>query len=37
VLGGAFVLMAYIPLSHGLILLGVDVPHLPVPYYQPLA
>jgi sulfite exporter TauE/SafE len=36
-LGAAFLLLGYIPLSHGLVLLGVDVPHLDVPYYQPLA
>ncbi|SEO59106.1 hypothetical protein SAMN05216388_101518 [Halorientalis persicus] len=36
-LGGAFILLGYIPLSHGLMLLGVGVPMLPVPFYQPLA
>ena len=36
-LGGAFVLLGYIPLSHGLALLGVGVPMVPVPFYQPLA
>ena len=36
-LGAAFVVLAYIPLSHGLMLLGVSVPHLPLPFYQPLA
>lgn len=36
-LGVAFLLLGYIPLSHGLMLLGVHVPHLPLPYYQPLA
>ena len=30
-------MLGYIPLSHGLMLLGVHVPHLPLPYYQPLA
>jgi sulfite exporter TauE/SafE len=35
-LGAAFLLLGYIPLSHGLILLGFDIPHLDVPYYQPL-
>jgi sulfite exporter TauE/SafE len=35
-LGVAFLLLGYIPLSHGLMLLGFDVPHLNVPYYQPL-
>lgn len=36
-LGAAFVLLAYVPLSHGLVLLGIQVPHLDIPYYQPLA
>lgn len=36
-LGVVFLLLGYIPLSHGLMLLGFDVPHLNVPYYQPLA
>jgi sulfite exporter TauE/SafE len=36
-LGAAFLLLGYIPLSHGLVLLGIDVPHVPLPYYQPLA
>jgi uncharacterized membrane protein len=36
-LGVAFVLLAYISLSHGLVLLGVPVPHAPVPDYQPIA
>jgi sulfite exporter TauE/SafE len=35
-LGVAFVLLAWIPLSHGLMLFGLDVPHLPIPIYQPL-
>ncbi len=35
-LGAAFLLLGYIPLSHGLVLLGIDVPHVPLPYYQPL-
>ncbi|MFB6179251.1 MAG: sulfite exporter TauE/SafE family protein [Halorientalis sp.] len=35
-LGAAFLLLGYIPLSHGLILLGIHVPHVPVPFYQPL-
>lgn len=35
-LGAAFLLLGYVPLSHGLVLLGVDVPHVPLPYYQPL-
>jgi hypothetical protein len=36
-LGVAFCALGYIPLSHGLALLGVSVPHLHIPYYQPLA
>lgn len=36
-LGATFLLLGYIPLSHGLMLLGFDVPHLDVPFYQPLA
>jgi sulfite exporter TauE/SafE len=37
VLGGVFVLLAAIPLTHGLSLLGVDfLPHLNIPVYQPL-
>ncbi|KAB1188998.1 MULTISPECIES: sulfite exporter TauE/SafE family protein [Haloferax] len=35
-LGAAFLVLGYIPLSHGLMLLGVSVPHLHVPFYQPL-
>jgi hypothetical protein len=36
VLGVAFVAMGYVPLSHGLMLLGVDVPGVRIPVYQPL-
>ena len=36
VLGVAFLALGYLPLSHGLMLLGVDVPHVHVPIYQPL-
>ncbi|MFB6141718.1 MAG: sulfite exporter TauE/SafE family protein [Halorientalis sp.] len=35
-LGVAFLALGYIPLSMGLALLGVDVPRVPVPVYQPL-
>lgn len=35
-LGFAFCVLGYIPLSHGLALLGVPVPHIDLPYYQPL-
>jgi sulfite exporter TauE/SafE len=36
VLGVAFLLLGYLPLSHGLMLLGLDLPHPVVPIYQPL-
>jgi len=36
VLGVAFLVLGYLPLSHGLMLVGVDVPRIPVPVYQPL-
>ena len=37
ILGGAFIILGYIPLQHGLMLLGiVDLPHPPIPYYDPL-
>jgi len=35
-LRATFLLLGYIPLSHGLLLLGFDVPTLEVPFYQPL-
>jgi sulfite exporter TauE/SafE len=35
-LGAAFILLGYIPLSHGLMLYGVHLPHPPLPFYQPL-
>jgi sulfite exporter TauE/SafE len=35
-LGVAFLLLAWIPLSHGLMLFGIHVPHPPIPIYQPL-
>ncbi|OAQ51426.1 hypothetical protein HTG_17190 [Natrinema mahii] len=34
-LGAAFLLLGYIPLSHGLMLYGIHLPHLPLPY-EPL-
>jgi hypothetical protein len=34
-LGAAFLLLALVPLTMGLSLLGVDVPTLPIPVYQP--
>ena len=37
VLGVAFLLLGYVPLAHGLTLLGVDgLPHVHIPIYQPL-
>ncbi|WP_144902475.1 sulfite exporter TauE/SafE family protein [Halobellus captivus] len=36
VLGAAFLLLGYLPLAHGLMLLGVHLPHPAVPIYQPL-
>jgi len=36
VLGVAFILLGYIPLQHALMLMGVDLPHPPIPFYQPL-
>ena len=35
-LGAAFIVLGYIPLQHGLAILGVPLPHPPIPYYQPL-
>jgi hypothetical protein len=35
-LGVSFLLLGYLPLSHGLMLLGVHVPHPHVPFYGPL-
>lgn len=35
-MGAAFLVLGYIPLSHGLVLLGVEVPHLHVPFYRAL-
>lgn len=36
VLGVAFLALGYILLSHGLMLFGFHVPHVELPYYQPL-
>jgi uncharacterized protein len=36
VLGAAFVLLGYIPLQHGLATLGIGLPPIPLPHYQPL-
>ena len=35
-LGVSFLLLGYLPLSHGLLLLGLPVPHPMIPVYQPL-
>jgi len=35
-LGVVFLVLGYLPLSHGLLILGVDVPHPSIPVYQPL-
>lgn len=35
-LGVAFVIAGLMPISHGLMLLGVPVPHIEIPIYQPL-
>jgi sulfite exporter TauE/SafE len=35
-LGAAFLLLGWIPLGHGLMLLGLPAPHIGVPIYQPL-
>lgn len=36
-LGVSFLFLGYIPLSMGLRLAGIDVPTIPVPFYQPLS
>jgi hypothetical protein len=36
VLGVAFLALGYLPLAHGLMLLGIHLPHPSVPVYQPL-
>ena len=35
VLGVAFIALGYVPLQHGLAVLGVPLPHPPIPYYSP--
>jgi hypothetical protein len=35
-MGVSFLLLGYLPLAHGLMLLGVDLPRVNVPFYQPL-
>ena len=36
VLGVGFLVLGYIPFQHALMLMGIQLPHLPVPFYQPL-
>ncbi|GAB3324956.1 sulfite exporter TauE/SafE family protein [Haloplanus rallus] len=36
VLGVAFVALGYLPLAHGLMLVGIHIPHPMIPVYQPL-
>ena len=36
VLGALFVVAGYIPLSHGLLLVGIELPRVHIPIYQPL-
>jgi sulfite exporter TauE/SafE len=35
-LGVCFLALGYLPLAHGLMLVGIHVPHPPIPVYQPL-
>ncbi len=35
-LGAVFLVLGYLPLSHGLLIFGLTVPHPSVPIYQPL-
>ncbi|MFC7042970.1 sulfite exporter TauE/SafE family protein [Halonotius sp. GCM10025705] len=36
VLGVGFLVLGYIPFQHALMLMGLELPHLPLPFYQPL-
>jgi len=36
VLGAAFLVLGYLPLAHGLMLVGIHLPHPMIPVYQPL-
>jgi len=36
-LGVVFLVLGYLPLSHGLMILGMQIPHPSIPIYQPLA
>ncbi|WP_247731059.1 sulfite exporter TauE/SafE family protein [Halovivax limisalsi] len=35
-LGAAFLVLGYVPLQHGLMSFGIHLPHVPLPFYQPL-
>jgi len=35
-LGAVFLVLGYLPLSHGLLILGIGLPHPSIPIYQPL-
>lgn len=35
VLGLAFIVLGYIPLQHGLMTVGIELPHVPLPHYDP--
>jgi len=35
-LGAVFLVLGYLPLSHGLMILGIELPHPSIPIYQPL-
>ena len=35
-LGAVFLLLGYLPLSHGLMIVGISLPHPSIPIYQPL-
>lgn len=35
-LGVAFIVLGYVPLQHGLMTVGIHLPHPPIPFYQPL-
>jgi sulfite exporter TauE/SafE len=36
-MGVAFLLLGYLPLAHGLMLFGIELPYPDVPFYQPLS
>jgi len=35
-LGAVFLILGYLPLSHGLLIFGIELPHPTIPIYQPL-